>query len=105
MKQVCNVFQPQGFVGRDDKSFASGFGSLHSEDDRGRHKRLQKVLLIWASVVSFSRIYLGAHYPGDVIGGAILGSLIGVSLAKTYRYYDVNFSANRKHPSKHPHSS
>ena len=72
---------------------------------RGRHKRLQKVLLIWASVVSFSRIYLGAHYPGDVIGGAILGSLIGVSLAKTYRYYDVNFSANRKHPSKYPHSS
>ena len=31
----------------------------------------------WAGIVSYSRIYLGVHYPGDIIGGAILGILIG----------------------------
>jgi undecaprenyl-diphosphatase len=33
-------------------------------------------LLIWAAVVSYSRIYLGVHYPGDVLGGAFLGAFI-----------------------------
>ncbi len=32
--------------------------------------------LIWATVVSYSRVYLGVHYPGDVLGGALLGAII-----------------------------
>lgn len=35
------------------------------------------VLLGWAAVVSYSRIYLGVHYPGDIIGGALLGAGLG----------------------------
>jgi undecaprenyl-diphosphatase len=34
-------------------------------------------ILLWASLVSYSRIYLGVHYPADIIGGAILGAGIG----------------------------
>jgi undecaprenyl-diphosphatase len=36
------------------------------------------LLLFWASIVSYSRIYLGVHYPLDILGGAILGGLISV---------------------------
>lgn len=32
----------------------------------------------WALLVSYSRIYLGVHYPGDVVCGAILGLLISL---------------------------
>ncbi len=35
------------------------------------------LILFWAVLVSYSRPYLGVHYPGDVICGAILGIGIG----------------------------
>ena len=35
-------------------------------------------LILWASLNAFSRIYLGVHYPGDILFGTLTG--IGVSL-------------------------
>lgn len=34
------------------------------------------LLLFWASLISFSRIYLGVHFPSDVIVGGIVGIVI-----------------------------
>lgn len=38
-------------------------------------------MLIWATVVSYSRIYLGVHYPADIVVGGMLGILIGYAVA------------------------
>ena len=43
-----------------------------------RGSRLKWFIFIWAVVNSYSRVYLGVHYPGDLLVGAIVGSLIGL---------------------------
>ena len=40
------------------------------------------VMLCWALLVAYSRVYLGVHYPLDVISGAIAGSLLGWMIAR-----------------------
>ena len=37
----------------------------------------QLLLLLWAAAIAYSRVYLGVHYPFDVITGAALGAIIG----------------------------
>lgn len=38
-----------------------------------KNKWLKLSLLLWACIFSFTRIYLGVHYPFDLISGALLG--------------------------------
>ncbi len=38
-------------------------------------------LLLFASLVAFSRVYVGVHYPSDILGGAVLGTLIALAVA------------------------
>jgi undecaprenyl-diphosphatase len=49
-------------------------------------------ILTWAALIGYSRIYLGVHYPGDVICGSILGALIGWSVFKLWQLADKKFS-------------
>ncbi len=35
------------------------------------------LIFLWAIVMSYTRIYLGVHYPGDIIAGALVGVFCG----------------------------
>lgn len=42
-------------------------------------------LVLWAALICYSRVYLGVHYPGDVLVGALYGALIGSIFAVVHR--------------------
>jgi undecaprenyl-diphosphatase len=44
--------------------------------------RFAPPLFVLAAAVAFSRVYVGVHYPLDVIGGAVLGALIAIALRR-----------------------
>jgi undecaprenyl-diphosphatase len=54
-------------------------------------------IIIWALVVGYSRVYLGVHYPGDVICGSVQGAFIGWSIYKLYVLTDKKFLVHRKY--------
>lgn len=44
-----------------------------------RKKRWAIPMYLLACLIGFSRVYLGVHYPGDILAGFIFGSLIGAT--------------------------
>ena len=51
------------------------------------YRKIGWVMFVWASLVAYSRIYMGVHYPGDVIVGAAVGAIIGWLMFKAYRLW------------------
>lgn len=65
-----------------------GFPSCHAANTFGlacfiafvfRHRLLVWFMMAWAVLTCYSRAYLGVHYPGDLLAGALLG-LLGAAL-------------------------
>lgn len=42
-----------------------------------RNKFVTGGLTLWVLILCYSRIYLGVHFPSDVLGGIVLGTIIG----------------------------
>ncbi len=43
--------------------------------------------LLWASSIAYGQVYVGVHYPLDVLGGALLGGTIGIGCAMAYHRF------------------
>ena len=49
-----------------------------------QNRLMGTILIVWATLIAYSRIYLGAHYPLDVIMGAIVGGIGSFTLFQAY---------------------
>lgn len=86
------VYLPDGHCGG-----LYGFMSSHASNTfalasliymtmKKHYSKIGWVMFPWAALVSYSRIYMGAHFPGDVICGAALGVLLGFGIGYLTRF-------------------
>ncbi|HRZ98070.1 MAG TPA: phosphatase PAP2 family protein [Paludibacter sp.] len=79
-----------------------GFVSSHAANTFGfallsslifRNRLYTFIVFSWAVLSAYSRIYLGVHYPGDVLGGMMVGgavALICFGILKRYKTLFIN---------------
>ena len=72
-----------------------GFISSHAANAVGmltftslvfRRKIYTISMVIWALLNCYTRIYLGVHYPGDILGGSFLGLVVGIIGYQLYTF-------------------
>ena len=59
---------------------------------KSRYRYILPLMLFWAALVSYSRVYVGVHYPGDILGGAILGTIVGILVFWLMKKANIKFN-------------
>ena len=77
-----------------------GFISSHAANTFGLALFLSKIfrkniititLIFWASIISFSRIYIGVHYPIDILGGFFWGLICAFFVIYIYKILNKKY--------------
>jgi membrane-associated phospholipid phosphatase len=62
-----------------------------------RFRKLRLPLICWALTIGYAQIYVGVHYPTDILGGFLLGYVIGLlgfewTSWTLRKYFDTDFA-------------
>lgn len=90
---------------------AFGFPSCHAANTMAlavflalvfRNKRFSTAMIGWSSLVSYSRVYLGVHYPSDILAGMAVGSALACIFYMAFRIISHRLPAASVRRFRHP---
>lgn len=84
-----NFFKKGGLYGFVSAHAANSFGFTLFSILLFRNRIYTFFMLIWTMLIAYTRIYLGVHYPGDILGGLILGGLIGWGMYRLLLFLEM----------------
>jgi len=92
---VHNVLRKGSYYGFVSSHAANGFAIFIFTSRIFQNKSYRLLILFWAVLFSYSRIYSGVHYPLDILGGAALGWGIGEICYKLLMLVENRFLLTR----------
>lgn len=51
------------------------------------YPRLKYFMLFWAASIAYGQVYVGVHFPLDVLCGGLIGTLIGLITARIFNHF------------------
>ena len=66
-----------------------------------RNRVLSFFLISWSLLNCWTRMYLGVHYPGDILVGLLWGGIVGTSMFLLYQKIDRRYTSSRAFISEH----
>lgn len=58
-------------------------------------KKWKFLFLFWAAIIAYAQVYVGVHYPFDVLSGSVVGITLGTLTVTIYRkIYNKKFATN-----------
>ena len=92
---VHNVLRKGGLYGFVSAHAANSIGILVFTSRIFKSRAYYFLMLFWAILFMYSRIYSGVHYPGDILGGIVLGWLVGLLVYKLVMFVENHFFFSR----------
>ncbi|WP_163718442.1 phosphatase PAP2 family protein [Mangrovibacterium lignilyticum] len=88
---VHNVLSRGGLYGYFSAHAANTFAVATYTSFIFKNRRFNILIFCWATFVSYSRIYLGVHFPFDILTGIVFGSALGYGIYRLLIYLDNRF--------------
>lgn len=88
---LLNEYKAGGLYGFISGHTTNAFGFAMLSSLLIKNKVYTSLIFLWAVLMGYSRIYLGAHFISDVIGGLIIGILLGGGVYYVYKYMSKRY--------------